>query len=223
MCQVHTTTPPAGQVARGQGRRLVLDAAREVFSAKGFARAGIREIAARAGVTEPVVYWHFKSKRGLFEAAVTEPFGAFVQDFFTAWAARPPGERSAVDEATDYLTGLYEVLHTERPLLIAMLADQEFDSSGSADPDTRQLPLTVNELLELHEKLLRPEIAKRGYRDFDVRIWSRLFFASIFTMAVHGTLLEPDGRLDRDAYIRELAEMSIYGARPHLDGSGPAT
>jgi AcrR family transcriptional regulator len=207
---VRTTTSPAGPVARGQGRRLVLDAAREVFTERGFARAGIREIAARAGVTEPVVYWHFKSKRGLFEAAVTEPFAAFVQEFFSAWAARTPGERPAVEEACDYLTGLYDVLHAQRRLLIAMLADQEFD--GSPDAGARELPMTVNELLELHEQLLRPEIAKRGYREFDVRIRSRLFFATIFTAAVHGTLLEPGGDLDRDAYIRELAEMSIHGA-----------
>jgi AcrR family transcriptional regulator len=195
------STPPASTVTRGQGRQLVLDAARAVFSEKGFARAGIREIAARATVTEPVVYWHFKSKRGLFEAAVSEPFAAFVKEFFSAWAARPPGVRSAVAEATDYLTGLYDVLHAERQLLVAMLADQEFDDTGGGDED-RSLPFTVNELLELHEQLLRPEIAKRGYRDFDVRIWSRLFFAAIFTMAVHGSLLEPGGRVDRDAYIR---------------------
>jgi AcrR family transcriptional regulator len=157
------------------------------------------------------VYWHFKSKRGLFEAAVSEPFAAFVQQFFQAWAARPPGQRSGVDEATDYLTGLYDVLHAERALLIAMVADQEFDGGGARD-EARQLPLTVNELLELHETLLRPEVEKRGYREFDVRIWSRLFFAAIFTMAVHGSLLEPDGELARDAYIKELAEMSVDGA-----------
>jgi AcrR family transcriptional regulator len=206
-----TSTPSAGPVTRGQGRGLVLDAARAVFSEKGFARAGIREIAARAGVTEPVVYWHFKSKRGLFEAAVSETFAVFVQEFFQAWAARPPGERSAVEEATDYLTGLYDVLHAERALLIAMVADQEFDTGGARD-EARRLPLTVNELLDLHETLLRPEIEKRGYREFDVRIWSRLFFAAIFTMAVHGSLLEPGGEVARDAYIRELAEMSVYGA-----------
>jgi AcrR family transcriptional regulator len=188
----------------------VLDAARAVFSEKGFARAGIREIAARAGVTEPVVYWHFKSKRGLFEAAVSEPFAAFVQDFFQAWAARPPGERSAVEEATDYLTGLYDVLHAERSLLIAMVADQEFDTGAARDE--ARLPAIVNELLDLHETLLRPEIEKRGYREFDVRVWSRLFFATVFTMAVHGSLLEPGGEPARDAYIRELAEMSVYGA-----------
>jgi hypothetical protein len=98
-----------------------------------------------------------------------------------------------------------------------MIADQEFDTGGSRD-EARQLPLTVNELLDLHETLLRPETEKRGYRDFDVRIWSRLFFAAIFTMAVHGSLLEPGGEVARDAYIRELAETSVYGAtrRPNV-------
>ena len=49
-------------------RGLLLAAARECFGERGYAGAGIEEIAARAGVTTGALYHHFGSKRGLFRA-----------------------------------------------------------------------------------------------------------------------------------------------------------
>ena len=47
-------------------RSLLLDAGRELFSRRGFAGAGIEEIAEHAGVTTGALYHHFGNKRGLF-------------------------------------------------------------------------------------------------------------------------------------------------------------
>jgi AcrR family transcriptional regulator len=49
-------------------RSLLLDAGRELFSRRGFAGAGIEEIAEHAGVTTGALYHHFGNKRGLFRA-----------------------------------------------------------------------------------------------------------------------------------------------------------
>ena len=49
-------------------RRMLLDAALEVFSEKGFVRSSLKDIAARAGLTRGAIYWHFKDKADLFEA-----------------------------------------------------------------------------------------------------------------------------------------------------------
>jgi AcrR family transcriptional regulator len=48
----------------------VLEAAEEIFAARGFARASMAEIAARAGVTKPVLYDHFGSKDGLLAEVI---------------------------------------------------------------------------------------------------------------------------------------------------------
>jgi AcrR family transcriptional regulator len=45
-----------------QTRRLVLDAAYELFYRKGFGRVSIDEIAASAGFTKRTLYYHFRSK-----------------------------------------------------------------------------------------------------------------------------------------------------------------
>ncbi|MBB5134981.1 AcrR family transcriptional regulator [Thermocatellispora tengchongensis] len=51
-------------------RAAILEAARAAFAERGYARATIREIAQRAGVTHGLVMRHFASKERLFVAAM---------------------------------------------------------------------------------------------------------------------------------------------------------
>ena len=53
-------------------RRDVLDAAREIFAARGFADASMEEIAERAGVTRGPLYHYFDDKQDLFRAVYAE-------------------------------------------------------------------------------------------------------------------------------------------------------
>lgn len=46
--------------------------ATELFAEKGFAAATTREICARAGVTKPVLYYHFESKEQLFRELILD-------------------------------------------------------------------------------------------------------------------------------------------------------
>jgi AcrR family transcriptional regulator len=57
---------------RSEGtRRAILGAARATFAARGYERTTIRAVAARAGVDASMVMRYFRSKAGLFTAAVT--------------------------------------------------------------------------------------------------------------------------------------------------------
>jgi AcrR family transcriptional regulator len=47
---------------------VVVDAARDLFVANGWAATGMRDVAARSGVAVETVYSHFSSKRGLLRA-----------------------------------------------------------------------------------------------------------------------------------------------------------
>jgi AcrR family transcriptional regulator len=53
-------------------RKQILDASLVLFSEKGFARTSVRDIAKRAGITDAAIYYHFASKRDLFEALFEE-------------------------------------------------------------------------------------------------------------------------------------------------------
>lgn len=65
------STPKAKRVRDPEARRAaILAAARSVFAEHGYAKATIRQIAQRAGVTHGLVVLHFSTKAQLFLAAV---------------------------------------------------------------------------------------------------------------------------------------------------------
>lgn len=65
-------SPSAGRLAAVDRRAAILEAALCVFSARSYRGATTAEIARAAGVTEPVLYRHFASKRDLFLACLDE-------------------------------------------------------------------------------------------------------------------------------------------------------
>jgi len=50
----------------------IIEAAKDLFAAKGYAQAGLREIAAQASVAVSLLPQHFGSKADLFEAALID-------------------------------------------------------------------------------------------------------------------------------------------------------
>jgi len=49
-------------------KRSLLEAGITLFAEKGYASTSVREIVEKAGVTKPVLYYHFKNKEGMFHA-----------------------------------------------------------------------------------------------------------------------------------------------------------
>jgi TetR/AcrR family transcriptional regulator len=76
-------------------RERILAAALDLFSERSFEGATTREIAARAGVTQPLLNYHFRSKDALWRAAVDTLFDTLSE----ALSVRAEGLRG-VDELT---------------------------------------------------------------------------------------------------------------------------
>src|ERR1700733_6085181 len=64
--------PRSNRLPRHERRRQLLDAALEVFVARGYHAAAMDEIADRAGVSKPVLYQHFPGKQELYLALLDE-------------------------------------------------------------------------------------------------------------------------------------------------------
>jgi AcrR family transcriptional regulator len=90
--------------ARGQRREAILDVAREVFSAEGYAAASMSHIASRLGGSKGTLYNYFRSKEELFEAHVQERCDCHVS---AAFAQSTEGS-----DPLTVLTGLGERLLT---------------------------------------------------------------------------------------------------------------
>lgn len=51
-------------------RQTILDVASDLFMSKGFKNTATREIAVKAGITQPNLYYHFKNKQELYMAVI---------------------------------------------------------------------------------------------------------------------------------------------------------
>lgn len=77
-------------------RRQLLAVALRVFADEGYHDASMNDIAVAAGVTKPVLYQHFSSKRDLF-AELLEEVGRDLQDTITKAVAAAPGPHEMVE------------------------------------------------------------------------------------------------------------------------------
>ena len=78
----HLDDPGTARVTRPSAdptRDRIVAAAADLFSERSFDGATTREIAARAGVTQPLVNYHFRSKEELWRAAVDSLFDRLNQ------------------------------------------------------------------------------------------------------------------------------------------------
>lgn len=82
------TSPPIERkrIPAAERRVAVLGAAAELFAERGYAGTRLDDVAAAAGVTKPIVYRHFESKKALYLALLAKheadlpTFFASVQD-----------------------------------------------------------------------------------------------------------------------------------------------
>lgn len=91
-------TPRGPRMTRAAREQQLLDVAEQVFAESGYTDTTMEQIAARAGITKPVIYDHFGSKERLLSAVVErardELFEALVTTF---------GEMPAEARTEDYL------------------------------------------------------------------------------------------------------------------------
>jgi len=115
-----THAPPVLPDQEAHARRRLLDAAVQIFDRKGYGAASVREIAEAAGVTKPVVYYHFGSKEGLLVAVLDQA----VRDFTQAIEAAVERTGSARERLVRLCEDIYALF--ERNVSVARVAHMVF-------------------------------------------------------------------------------------------------
>ena len=142
-------SPVRSRRSTGEVRDLVLRSARQLFATEGFERAGTREIAEAAGVTQAAIFRHFDTKEGLFEEAVAEPFETCISRFLDEWGDKEIGPSSNTAIAHSFMTHFYELLRSNRDLFVAYLMRPESSLNGGSAGESalsRQLTAIVERM-----------------------------------------------------------------------------
>lgn len=124
-----------------QSRARILKAAEAVFAEKGFTAAGVEEIAARAGVTKPLIYYYFKGKEELLGGLVDGLIGAASE------LAQGSFERGVDFESHQDIQRMIAMLHDfidQRKDLVRIVLTESLKSSA-ADPPLFRLARALME------------------------------------------------------------------------------
>jgi AcrR family transcriptional regulator len=183
-----------------QRRRQLLDRALGVFAAHGFHDTSMNDIAEAAGVTKPVLYQHFRSKRALYLELVDD-VGNRMEEAIVKAVAQAPGPREQVEAGFQAFC---------RFVVDDQAAFQLLFASGSwgADPEFTDRVRRV-------EDTLADDIAALINVDGLPAVRRRLLAHSIvgLTVAACRQWMTRDLDLDPDALALQLAELVWAGLR----------
>jgi AcrR family transcriptional regulator len=96
------------RLTKEERRSRILEAAAGIFSERGYEAASIDEIADRAGITKPVVYDHFSSKRQLYVSLLE----LYTGELFAFMSRRVLAEGSAEERFEAGLSAVLEFVET---------------------------------------------------------------------------------------------------------------
>ncbi len=195
--------PKTSRRPRGEPRRLLLDAARELFARRDYRSTTTREIAEAAGVTEYLLFRHFGSKAGLFREALVLPFTGFVEEFGRTWRSVVPEETDEETLARQFVGQLYDVLVEHRGLLLTLVASDEGDEiEGIAD---------IRRALAVLGQISAEGMQLRGMRASQPDLPAHSTVAMIVGMVAMRSTFFGATPPSRDAIVDELVAATLYG------------
>ena len=202
-----STETKAPRRARGEPRRLLLDAARELFARQDYRTTTTREIAERAGVREYLLFRYFGSKAALFHEALVVPFTEFVEGFNTTWRSIVPEATTEEEVAREFLGALYDLFVQHRGLVMTLwsadaLSDEELAQAGIAD---------IDEALAVLGQIGAEGIDIKGMPSRHHDLAARSTVAMVAGMAAFGATFFGGARPDRDIVVEELTQATLHG------------
>ena len=163
-------------------RDAILDAAHSVFARKGYAAAGIADLAREVGIGHGTVYRYFENKRAVAEALFDRAMARVAEVI----AAESP---DGTDDLAAYRAQVQRIGHrlfelfTEDPALARLL----FQDLGTVDPQLRErLAHALDLFAGYTAAYLNNGVAKGFLRaDLDAKITARLINSMIFEAAAN--------------------------------------
>ena len=207
--------------APGEGRRLLLLAARELFEESGYARTTTRMIAERADVAEALLFRNFGSKAALFSEVTLGPFTQFISDWKSKrandWMVASPEQL-----ASELIGSFYDLFRNNRGLMITYIATSVFDPEVVG---LEEAPLFIEAIDTLARWSEKDFIEAHDLGPVNVLVTNRAFVGMLMSMALFEDWLIPADhglRPSRDEIIAELSQLILYGVtrprRPVPDG-----
>jgi AcrR family transcriptional regulator len=142
------------------GSAAILEVAGRLFAERGYANVSIRDVCREANTTAPMIYYYFKDKRRLFEAAVNHR--VTMREFIALL-----GDRTSKGSASDNVESFVDVYLSSFPTEafqpgLYMVETAELDRS-SAEKISEEL----DEVRKVAVSFVKRGIARGAFRKTD--------------------------------------------------------
>jgi len=183
-------------------REQLLDVGRSLFAEKGFEATSTEEIAARAGVSKPIVYEHFGGKEGVYAVVIDREMQRLLDIFTGALTAGEP--RALLEQAA---LALLTYIEDESDGFRILVRD-----SPVASPSGTFSSL-LNDIASQVEYILAREFRARGYDPKLAGLYSQ---ALVGMVALTGQWWLEARRPKRDEVAAHLVNLAWHGLS-HLE------
>jgi AcrR family transcriptional regulator len=216
-----TPRPPRTRRRTSEVRELLLEAATDVFSRKGYAATTTDDIAAEAGVARTLIFRHFGSKSDLFRASQLQPFIDLLEGFRGTWNAQQDGVWTEHRLMRTMVAHMYDSFRAHRSGVLG--AAEALDPEAAKE--TREV---LDRVFADVTEIGKQEARRRGWFSEDnLDLSIRMIIGTVASMSVLDPLFLPAGRSrpSRDQIIDHLTALVLYGIRltpPDGDPTPPA-
>ena len=161
-------------------KQKILDAARDVFSQKGFDGSSVDEIALQAGVNKASLYYHFGDKASLYDRVLTENLHDFLLRVRKAVAAAHDPEA----KLTAFIRAYGENFEGNRAMAPLMLRELASDGEHLSDAIKKVLTDIILEVDAILKGGQRAEIFREAktFITYIMMVGSMNIFTSTATM-----------------------------------------
>ncbi len=183
-------------------RQQLLDIGRSLFAERGFEATSIEEIAARAGVSKPVVYEHFGGKEGLYAVVVDREMQRLTDRVVSALTAGHP--RELLEQAAVVFLSYIE---DETDGFRILIRDSPVAST------TGTFSSLIGDIASQVEYILGNQFKARGY---DTKLAALYSQALVGMVALTGQWWLEERKPKRDEVAAHLVNLAWHGLS-HLD------
>jgi AcrR family transcriptional regulator len=190
----------------GQRRKAIVEAAIRLFAKNGFRGTTTRQLAQAVGVSEPVLYMHFATKRELYGALI-ETLAEGVQK-----ASCDLESREGNDE--EFFFRLAEMMlrwYTDDPSRIRILLYSALEGHELSDLFYQK---QIAPFLEAFAAYIRRRVEEGAFRELDPRKAARAFCSMIGNYGQGLVIFRfPEPEESREQTLREMVRIFLNGVR----------
>ncbi len=188
-------------------REQLIEIARALFAERGIEGTAIEEVAARAGVSKPIVYEHFGGKEGLYAVVVDREVRQLLDMMRTSLTGEHPRDllEQAAFSLLDYIeqsSDGFRILVRDSPI-------------GSASGSFVSI---IGDIASRVEYILEGEFSARGFDSTYAPMYAQMLVGMVGTTGQWWLDVRTPGKQEVAAHLVNLAWNGLSGldAKPQL-------